>query len=694
MVLDVRRAGHLRAARDANSVWRGITTDEAWAVEGWVHDVTGRSVTLAYNEDPDDWAIVAPVVETLEPAASATNVLLCQIEVRDQPHKALLELSEHMKELRRTLPDVDARLYLISTFLHELWWSSARVWSGDESGGEPTAGTTLVGVRLEEPYRPQWSEAQFDVFISYRHRAYEHEAHRLHQLLSEAGLRCWLDVQDLALRGDEKIDQRLLRGRLQEAIAASACTALFAIEAEGVEGEDERGANVAFSWSDFERRHSRVLVALHPRLRLLIHDGGRQKRWENDAELTALVEETARTARDRGVDRGDAEVDLGAAVHELHRQAGSTSTARPCTPLASLALLAPQWFDSWGHRRPVTNEDVLTALVRYDPSATLALREAGVDSVALHAAAARWQTTRWSEPGPRRWDDVFDLFAGSQPKPALPVNEEALLAQVIDNLSHSPATPLVRAAKLSASSDEEDEHLALLARVRHQAHERAASTTCRHGRHGWLVIREGGRVRPVPVVHVRSIAIDGERWFLPERFGIWMQQSDRLFPVDAVEGLEAVLNSDDIEGGLSSVLTERPEVALTLDGAVRPCRVHHVPRSPVDRFESVLIDLAETATGSCAVGPEPVTELAELAEAIAALAAGESPASPPPLWPTTPLRSSEALLVAPACSHPVVRRRASALDTLVEDLGPVLEVSRTLALPYDDLPSEVKRRLS
>jgi hypothetical protein len=202
--------------------------------------------------------------------------------------------------------------------------------------------------------------------------------------------------------------------------------------------------------------------------------------------------------------------------------------------------------------------------------------------------------------------------------------------------------------------------------------------SCRHGRHGWLIVRAGDGVRAVPVVRHGVYRLAAECEPLPQNAAVYVRQTRHLFPEHVIAGIEDAINQKSFDRALE----HHPEFALTFTGTPTPCTVHILAAAD-DEPSLLLLDADKVRAAACAPAPSPPPDAAHLAELVGRLRPAQIRSSRR-LWPVGPAQALDGVLIADQCALPAAEPEVPALGLVADVLSPLLRYQHVRELDYDD----------
>ena len=572
--LDVPRLQRMQDAKSGNDLWMNINNDEAHRLQVWMQLASGKWTPLMGDESRETWQLAQTTVKALERVLLILNYLLAS------PVSSFSDVENLTAWFEAALPST---FYLEKEIAISILRSLGMEMVGMGSGKERAGGrelNELVILRTNEAYSPRWSGRTFDVFVSYKHVRYAEHAASLVSYLEALGLECWFDRAQLRLISGTVVVAPLRKRWLREALAASTCTVFFETALEATADNDFRGNQIAFNWQVYEHRYARNVAYIRPEKGELYFKDGGIVTWGTTPELAQLIAGHVRglpSSRRVDAEPPEEEADLACAVNDLQQQGHEYSPSfNSATPLTAMAMLAPVTVSAGlAESRPYA-DDVLLALARYDPKAALALQSAGIDLLAMLAVGSKVQRGRWSDSSTYRWADVLgynyrpplptvfteiDLFKGLAANVASGAGKAQKLLQLTLRFMHKTWT-----------EDETDQEVQ---RIAHElipySPEDEQSLVCRHGRHGWFIVRSGDALRAVPVVRYGALELNTDCRPLPVNAAVFVQQTRYLFPKYVMTDAEGILNGDLEQEPFDRLLERRPELALTFTGTPVPC---------------------------------------------------------------------------------------------------------------------------
>ena len=685
--VDIPNLQRMRDAVSSNDLWRSISNDEVHRLQVWMHEASGKWATLMSDHSPETWQTAQATIRALEGAVLSINYLLGVVPLADPGDVRVLE-AWFSKATSSTFPQ-EGKIAL--SILQSLGLEIIGFGSGKERAGGRELNELAV-LRSEKPYSLRWPSRTFDVFVSYKHLRDGERAATLADSLGALGLECWLDQVQLRLDPGSVVVDLLLKRWLREALTASRCTVFFETALEATADEDFRGKRVAFNWQVYEQRYARNIVYIRPTRGELYFDDGTTLNWSTVPELARLVAEHVHGLPP--VDLPDAQplheqADLARAVADLRRYGHDYSPAfRTATPLASLALLAPRTIDAGVGEGGPGADDVLLALARYDPRSAMMLQSAGIDLHALFAAGSKILQGRWSDPSRYRWADVLGQDGGAHQLAAVFTETDLLKGLARGVLSGTGEARrllevTLRYVHRTWAQDEIDQAVQRAAeQLIAGSSENENAVACRHGRHGWIILKTTDALRAVPVARYGVFRLAADCRSLPQEVAIYIRQARYLFPGHVVAEVDENLNSTVAQDSFDELIERRPEFAVTFTGTPAPCTVHILTATD-DDVALLALDASEIRIGTCAPEPSPPPHGADLIRALTRLeSSGNSPLES--RWPIETAPRLHGALISEPCMLLAAEPELSEFELLAKIVSPLRRYQHLRELEYDD----------
>ena len=637
------------------------------------------------DNSPETWQTAQLTVRALERSVSILNYLLT----------SEVATPRDVKVLKTWLNSTDPSMFqqertIVMSILQSLFEDLLGMGSGEERAGGRVL-NELVVLKSEEPYHLRWPGYTFDVFVSYRHLRDGERAASLADCLRTLGLECWLDRVQLKLDPGLVVVDLLLKRWLREALTASTCTVFFETALEATADEDFRGNHVAFNWQVFEHRYARNVAYVRPGKCQVYFEDGRTLEWTTIPELAQLIAGHVRglPAREQAdIQSPDEQVDLTRAVKNLQQHGREYNSGfHSTTPLAALALLAPRTIDQNMNESAPGADDVLIALARYDARTATALLSAGIDLYAMFAVGSKILRGRWSDSSTYRWADVLGRSHGYRQVPEV-FTETDLFNGLAAEVASGPGAMrklLQRTLRLTHNTWAPDQIDQAVQQTATQliacSAENERIHPCRHGRHGWLILRAGDTLRAVPVVRdgVYQLAEDCQP--LPQNAAVYVRQTRYLFPEYVIADIEEAINDGRPEL-FDRALERHPEFALTVTGTPAPCTVHILAAAD-DDISLLLLDADEIRAVACAAESSPPSNAAHLAEVLRRLRPSAESSSRW-RWPIAKAPTLDGVLIVDQCTLRPEGPELSELGLLADVLSPLLRYHHVRELDYDD----------
>ena len=685
LAIDVPYLLRMKGAESSHDLWMSISNDEAYRLQVWMEAASGKWTHLMDDDSPETWRTAQLTVRALERSVSILNYLLT----------SEVATPGDVKVLKGWLNSTDSSMFqqertIVISMLQSLFEYLLGMGSAEERAGGRVL-NELVVLKTEEPYHLRWPGHTFDVFVSYKHVRDGERAASLAGCLRTLGLECWLDRVQLKLDPGLVMVDLLLKRWLREALTASTCTVFFETALEAIADEDFRGNHVAFNWQVFEHRYARNVAYVRPSKSQVYFKDGRTLAWTTIPELAELIAGHVRglpATSQADIQSPDEQVDLTCAVKNLQQHGRAyNSGLHSTTPLAALALLAPQTIDQNINESAPGADDVLLALARYDARTATALLSAGIDLYAMFAAGSKILGGRWSDSGTYRWADALGPDYGHRQLPAVLTETDLLNGLATQVVSGAGAIRklLQRTFRLTHNTwtpEQVDEAVQQTAtQLIACSAENECIHSCRHGRHGWLILRAGNTLRAVPVVRhgVYQLAEDCQP--LPQNAAVYVRQTRYLFPEHVIADIEDTIN-DGRQELFDRALERYPEFALTFTGTPASCTVHILAGAD-DDISLLLLDAGEIRAVSCATESSPPSDAAHLAEVLRRLRPSVESSSRWN-WPIAKAHTLDGVLIADKCTLRPAGPELSELGLLADVLSPLLRYHHVRELDYDD----------